>query len=188
MSRKTFPSILKTRHRYLELLLKLRTKSMMDLQFEKRGLVGSQPRVHATPQNMINLVDGSNPWCPRLRTALILFGVCGPCEWLRFGVGLGEEAVDGGLEVDDGAEDAAFKRCPDSLSKKSSTACQCMTASRAIGEIAAAFFPRRALAAISASSKNCRLACASTAAMLPESARDRRARCTRYRRRPAGCR
>jgi hypothetical protein len=35
-----------------------------------------------------------------------------------------------------------------------------LTASSAIGEIAAAFFPRRALAAISASSKNCRLACA----------------------------
>jgi hypothetical protein len=33
-------------------------------------------------------------------------GVCGPCEGLRVGVGLGEEAVDGGLEVDDGAEDA----------------------------------------------------------------------------------
>ena len=39
-------------------------------------------------------------------------GVCGPCEGLRFGVGLGEEAVDGGLEVDDGAEDAAFQAAP----------------------------------------------------------------------------
>ena len=36
-------------------------------------------------------------------------GVCGPCEGLRYGFGLGEEAVDGGLEVDDGAEDAAFQ-------------------------------------------------------------------------------
>jgi hypothetical protein len=34
------------------------------------------------------------------------------------------------------------------------------TASSAIGEITAAFWPRRALAAISASSKNRRLACA----------------------------
>jgi hypothetical protein len=33
-----------------------------------------------------------------------------------------------------------------------------LTASSATGEIAAAFLPRRALAAISASSKNCRLA------------------------------
>ena len=39
-------------------------------------------------------------------------GVCGPCEGLRFGVGLGEEAVDGGLEVDDGAEEAAFQAAP----------------------------------------------------------------------------
>ena len=39
-------------------------------------------------------------------------GVCGPCEGLRFGVGLGEETVDGGLEVDDGAEDAAFQAAP----------------------------------------------------------------------------
>jgi hypothetical protein len=28
------------------------------------------------------------------------------------GVGLGEEAVEGGLEVDDGAEDAAFQAAP----------------------------------------------------------------------------
>jgi hypothetical protein len=33
-----------------------------------------------------------------------------------------------------------------------------LTASSAIGEIAAAFLPRRALAAMSARSKNCRLA------------------------------
>jgi hypothetical protein len=33
-----------------------------------------------------------------------------------------------------------------------------LTASSATGEIAAAFLPRRALAAMSASSKNCRLA------------------------------
>ena len=50
----------------------------------------------------------SNAWCPRLTAAMILSG----CEGLRFGVGLGEEAVDGGLEVDDGAVDAAFHRRP----------------------------------------------------------------------------
>jgi hypothetical protein len=48
--------------------------------------------------------------------------VCGPCEGLRVGVGLGEEAVDGGLEVDDEAEDAAFQARLDSLAKKPSTA------------------------------------------------------------------
>ena len=32
-------------------------------------------------------------------------GVGGPCEGLRVGVGLGDEAVDGGLEIDDGVED-----------------------------------------------------------------------------------
>ena len=36
----------------------------------------------------------------------------GPCEGLRFGVGRGEESVDGGLEVADGAEDAAFRAAP----------------------------------------------------------------------------
>ena len=39
-----------------------------------------------------------------------------------------------------------------------------LTASSAIGEIAAAFLPRRALAAMSASSKNCRRACAQQSA------------------------
>ena len=42
----------------------------------------------------------------------------------------------------------------------SNSASMRLTAANATGEIAAAFFPRRALAAISASSKNCRLACA----------------------------
>ncbi len=48
-------------------------------------------------------------------------GVCGPCEGLRFGVGLGEEAVDGGLEVDE-RKTPRFKRRLDSLAKKPSTA------------------------------------------------------------------
>ena len=49
-------------------------------------------------------------------------GVCRPCEGLRFGVGLGEEAVDGGLEVDDEGKTPRFKRRLDSLAKKPSTA------------------------------------------------------------------
>ena len=36
-------------------------------------------------------------------------GVSGPGEGLRIGVGLGQEAIDGGLEVDDRAEDAALQ-------------------------------------------------------------------------------
>ena len=38
-----------------------------------------------------------------------MVGVGGPDEGLGIGIGLGEEAVDGGLKVDDGAEDAAFE-------------------------------------------------------------------------------
>ena len=36
-------------------------------------------------------------------------GVCGPCEGLRLALVSAEEAVDGGLGVDDGVEDAAFR-------------------------------------------------------------------------------
>ena len=37
-------------------------------------------------------------------------GVSGPSEGLRVVVGLVEESVDGGLEIDDRAEDTAFVR------------------------------------------------------------------------------
>src|SRR5258708_7054855 len=36
-------------------------------------------------------------------------GVCGPCERLWSLVCLGDEAVDGGLEIDDGSEDASLQ-------------------------------------------------------------------------------
>jgi hypothetical protein len=36
-------------------------------------------------------------------------GIGGPGEGLRLLVVLGEKAIDGGLEVDDGVEDAAFQ-------------------------------------------------------------------------------
>ena len=36
-------------------------------------------------------------------------GVCDPMEGLRLGIVILEEAVDGGLEVGDGSEDAAFE-------------------------------------------------------------------------------
>ena len=39
-------------------------------------------------------------------------GIGGPGEGLGIAVGVGEEAVDGGLEVDDEAEDAAFQVAP----------------------------------------------------------------------------
>ena len=38
--------------------------------------------------------------------------VGGPCEWLGLLIVLGEEAVDRGLEVDDGVEDAALEASP----------------------------------------------------------------------------
>jgi len=52
---------------------------------------------------------------------------------------------------------AARPLMPRSISNRASIR---RTPSSAIGEIAAAFLPRRVLAAMSASSKNCRLACA----------------------------
>ena len=36
-------------------------------------------------------------------------GICGPDEGFRVGILLGGEVVDGGLQVDDGVEDAAFE-------------------------------------------------------------------------------
>ena len=51
-----------------------------------------------------------------------LVGIGGPEEGLGVTVGLGEVAVDGGLEVDDGAEDAALQRRLVSVAKKVSTA------------------------------------------------------------------
>jgi hypothetical protein len=38
-----------------------------------------------------------------------LVGIGGPCEGFGVFVGLGDEAVDGGLEVDEGAKDAALE-------------------------------------------------------------------------------
>jgi hypothetical protein len=41
--------------------------------------------------------------------------ICGPDEGPRFMVCLGDEAVDGGLEFDDGAKDAALETAPREL-------------------------------------------------------------------------
>ena len=41
-----------------------------------------------------------------------------PCEGFWFCVGFGEEAVDGGLEVDDGSKDAAFQATPGQLGEE----------------------------------------------------------------------
>ena len=50
-------------------------------------------------------------------------GVGGPLEGLGVGgVVLGDEAVDGGLEVDERVERAALQPAPESLAKKPSTA------------------------------------------------------------------
>ena len=45
-------------------------------------------------------------------------GVGRPCEWLRVGVGLSDEAVDGRLEIDDGAEDTTFQSTSAELGEK----------------------------------------------------------------------
>lgn len=45
-------------------------------------------------------------------------GIGRPSEWFRIIVGLGEEAVDGGLKVDDGAEDTPFQSAPGELGKE----------------------------------------------------------------------
>ena len=42
----------------------------------------------------------SNAWCPRLTAAMILSGSAVQMKGLG-SVGLGDEAVDGGLEIDD---------------------------------------------------------------------------------------
>ena len=45
-------------------------------------------------------------------------GVSRPREGLRVGVGFGDEAVDGGLEIDDGAEDTALQSTPAELGEE----------------------------------------------------------------------
>jgi hypothetical protein len=47
-----------------------------------------------------------NAWYPRLTAAMMSSGLAIPDEGLGSIVGLGEEAIDGGLEVDERAEDA----------------------------------------------------------------------------------
>src|SRR3546814_16214589 len=47
-------------------------------------------------------------------------GIGGPGEGLGFGVVLAHEAVDGGLEVDDGVEDAALEPSPGELGEEAS--------------------------------------------------------------------
>jgi len=49
-------------------------------------------------------------------------GICGPDEWFRVGILLGDEAVDGRLKVENGVEYAALQPSFESLAKKPSTA------------------------------------------------------------------
>jgi len=42
----------------------------------------------------------------------------GPDEWLGFVVGFSDEAVDGGLKLDNRCEDAAFEALPGELGKQ----------------------------------------------------------------------
>ncbi len=55
------------------------------------------------------LVDGIQRLVPAFDGGDDAVGVGGPDEWFRLIVVLGEEAVDGRLEVHDGAEDAALE-------------------------------------------------------------------------------
>ena len=50
-----------------------------------------------------------NTWCPLLDGGDDFVRVGGPREWLRIGVCLSDEAVDGRLEINDGAEDTTFQ-------------------------------------------------------------------------------
>ena len=61
----------------------------------------------------------SNTWCPRLTAAIIWFGNLGPVEGARIGVGLGEEAIDSGLKLEDGTEHAALQPSPGQLGEVS---------------------------------------------------------------------
>jgi hypothetical protein len=45
-------------------------------------------------------------------------GIGGPGEGLRIFIGLGEEAIDGGLEIDDALEDAALEALPGQLGEE----------------------------------------------------------------------
>src|SRR3954471_8066305 len=51
----------------------------------------------------------ANPLLPTFDGGEDAFGVGGPDEGFGIGVGLGHEAVDGELQVDDGLEDAALE-------------------------------------------------------------------------------
>ena len=54
-------------------------------------------------------MDGIQRLVPAFDGCDDFVGICGPDEGFWLLVVLGEEAVDGGLEVDDGVKDAAFQ-------------------------------------------------------------------------------
>jgi hypothetical protein len=55
---------------------------------------------------------------PSLDSGDDFVGVGRPREWFGIGVGLSDEAVDGGLEIDDGAEDTTFQSTSAELGEK----------------------------------------------------------------------
>lgn len=55
---------------------------------------------------------------PTLDSSEDAVAICGPDEGLRVGVGFLDEAVDGGLEVDDGAEHTALETPPRELGEE----------------------------------------------------------------------
>ena len=55
---------------------------------------------------------------PAIDSGEYAFGIGGPDEGLGIGVGLCEEAVDGGLQIGDGSEDAALEAPPGELGEE----------------------------------------------------------------------
>jgi len=55
------------------------------------------------------LVDRSQRLVPAPDDGDDFVGICDPLEWLGLGVVFFEEAIDRGLEVDEGSEDAALQ-------------------------------------------------------------------------------
>ena len=76
------------------------------------GFIQCFQRVRKSIENQWKLgaARGSNQrWEPALDGGAYFIGVCSPDEGSGVVIGLGEEALDGGLEIDERVEHAAFE-------------------------------------------------------------------------------